>query len=353
MITRPRGTEVNSLRSLVFKSIVGVTAILLSLTACTSVRDDTGDSAVPQLVPLTELTSLTLHVGDQKGGTEALLRAAGELDHVPYKIEFSTFTSGPPQIEAATAGKIDFAVTGNTPPIFGAAAKAKIKVVSGYTNDASGDQILVPADSAIHSVADLRGKKVLVGKGSSAHGHLLLQLQKAGLTVKDIQVVFLQPADAFTALSQGQADGWAIWDPYTAIAEKQLKVRTLTTANGVANGYGFGVASQAALRDAQRNTALSDLVQRIARASSWAQTHQQEWYGKYAAAIGIDPAAAAVAQSRSLRPSIPLTADVSASEQKLTDLFAQSGQIQGKPAFSDFVDNRFNDVLKQYFTQSQ
>lgn len=346
-VSDEKGTSMN--RWLVTAAAV----LVLALSACTSGRDDKGDSVVPQPVPIAELGGFTLHVGDQKGGTEALLRAAGELDNVPYKIEFSTFTSGPPQIEAATAGKIDFAVTGNTPPIFGAASKAKIKVVSGYTNDASGDQILVPADSPARSIADLRGKKVLVGKGSSAHGHLLLQLQKANLTVKDIQVVFLQPADAFTALSQGQADAWAIWDPYTAIAEKQLKVRTLVTATDVANGYGFGVASQAALRDAKANTALSDLVQRIARASQWARAHPQEWYGKYAAAIGIDPAAAELAQSRSLRLSIPLSAEVDTSEQKLADLFAQSGQIQGKPTFSDFVDNRFDDALAQFFTTTQ
>ncbi len=341
------------MRSLVFKSIVSAAAFLLSLTACASGRDAKSDSAVPPLVPLSELASLSLRVGDQKGGTESLLRAAGELDNAPYKVEFSTFTFGPPQIEALTAGKIDFAVTGNTPPIFGAASKARIKVVSGYTNDARGDQILVADTSPIHSVADLRGKKVAVGKGSSANGHLLLQLQKAGLTIKDIQPVFLQPADAFTALSQGQADAWAIWDPYTALADKQLKVRTLVTATGVANGYGFGVASEVALRDAQRNTALSDLVQRIARASAWAQAHPQEWYGKYAAAIGIDPAAAELAQSRSLRQPIPLDGEVTGSEQKLADLFAQSGQIQGKPTFSDFVDNRFNDVLTQYFAKSE
>ncbi len=66
-------------------------------------------------MPLSELSGLTLNVGDQKGGTESLLRAAGALDDLPYQVSFSTFTSGPPQIEAATAGKIDFAITGNTP----------------------------------------------------------------------------------------------------------------------------------------------------------------------------------------------------------------------------------------------
>jgi sulfonate transport system substrate-binding protein len=296
------------------------------------------------------LAGLTLQVGDQKGGTESLLRAAGELDNVPYKVQFSTFTSGPPEVEAATAGKIDFAVTGNTPPIFGAAAGAKIRVVAAYSNGAEGDQILVPADSPIHSVADLRGKKVLVGKGSSGHGHLLLQLQKANLTVKDINLVFLQPADSFTALSQGRADAWAIWDPYTAVAQKQLKVRTLVTAAGVSNGYGFGIASLDALRDAKRNTALADFVQRVARASVWAQAHPQQWYEKYSAAIGIDLVAAQLAQSRSLRLAIPLNDQVIASEQKLADAFAQSGQIEGTPSFSHLVDNRLGDGLSQFWT---
>jgi sulfonate transport system substrate-binding protein len=103
------------------------------------------------------------------------------------------------------------------------------------------------------------------------------------------------------------------------------------------------------LRDPKRNTALSDLLARVARASLWSRDHPQEWYEKYAAAIGIDPESAALAQSRSLRPPIKLTDDVIASEQQLTDLFAQSGQIQGKPRFSDFVDSRFNDGLSQFF----
>ncbi|MEZ0052575.1 sulfonate transport system substrate-binding protein [Mycobacterium sp. MAA66] len=339
------------------RSRVGVVTALLAatmlLSACVSGRHVSGESSVPQSVPPSELAGLTLQVGDQKGGTESLLRAAGELDNTPYQVQFSTFTSGPPQVEAATAGKIDFAVTGNTPPIFGAAAGARIRVVAAYSNQADGDQILVPADSPIRSVTDLRGKKVLVGKGSSAHGHLLLQLQKANLTVHDIHLVFLQPADAFTALSQGQADAWAIWDPYTALAQRQLKVRTLTTAAGVSNGYGFGIASVAALRDAKRNTALADFVQRVARASLWAQAHQQQWYVKYAAAIGIDPDAAQIAQSRSLRLAIPLDQQVLNSEQQLADVFAQSGQTENKPTFSNFVDNRFSDGLSQFWNTAK
>ncbi|MBJ7353138.1 MAG: PhnD/SsuA/transferrin family substrate-binding protein, partial [Rhodococcus sp.] len=179
---RPR-----SLRALGVLTALSLTVV--GLTGCVSRGSDTTNTQAPELVSNDQLATVTLDVGDQKGGTEALLRASGELDSAPYDVAFSTFTSGPPQVEAATAGQIDFAVTGNTPPVFGVAANARIKVVSAYTNDASGDQILVPPDSTLASFADLRGKKIAVGKGSSAHGHVLLQLQKAGLTTDDVQLV--------------------------------------------------------------------------------------------------------------------------------------------------------------------
>ncbi len=331
----------------VFRSVMVVLAVLgLLLTGCVSRQQNTGASQAPTTVPLNELSGLVLQVGDQKGGTESLLRAAGALDNLPYQIAFSTFTSGPPQIEAATAGKIDFAITGNTPPIFGAASNAKVKVVSAFNGGGVGDQIIVPADSPIQSVSDLRGKSILVGKGSSAHGNVLGQLDKAGLTPADVKLVFLQPADAFSAFQAGQGDAWAIWDPFTAQAEQQLKVRSIAQAKGVTNGYWFGVASDAALADPKRNSALADLLVRFAKAAKWAQDHPQEWAEKYAAAVGLDPKVAEVSQGRSLRLPTALSDEVIASEQKIADLFAKSGQIQSAPDFSKWVDRRYASVLE-------
>jgi sulfonate transport system substrate-binding protein len=327
--------------------VVAVIALLsLLLTGCVSREDSSGAQAAPDTVPLSELSGLTLNVGDQKGGTESLLRAAGALDDLPYQVSFSTFTSGPPQIEAATAGKIDFAITGNSPPIFGAASNANIKVVAAYDGGGLGDQVLVHADSPIQSIADLRGKRVAVGKGSSAHGHILGQLQKAGLTPADVTLVFLQPADAFSAFTKREADAWAIWDPYTAQAEQQLPVRSIGQARGVTNGFWFGIASDAALADPKRNTALSDLLVRFEKAARWAKDNPQQWAESYAAAVGLDPKVAAVAQGRSLRLPTELDDDVVASEQKLADLFAESEQIPSAPKLADWVDKRYNDALR-------
>ncbi len=74
--------------------------------------------------------SLTLNVGDQKGGSEAVLRAAGELKNLDYKIKWSTFTSGPPLLEAVNAKAVDIGGVGNTPPVFAAGANSKITAVA-------------------------------------------------------------------------------------------------------------------------------------------------------------------------------------------------------------------------------
>ena len=335
------------------KFVAMIALLGLVLTGCVSREDSSGAKEAPATVPLSELSDLTLQVGDQKGGTESLLRAAGALDNLPYKIAFSTFTSGPPQVEAATAGKIDFAITGNTPPIFGAASNAKVKVVSAYDGGGNGDQILVHADSPIHSIADLRGRSVAVGKGSSANGHILAQLKKAGLSPSDVKLVFLQPADALPAFTQRQADAWAIWDPYTAQAAEQLPVRSIGQARDVTNGNWFGIASDAALADPRRNTALADLLVRFEKAARWAKDHPQQWAERYAAAVGLDVKVSEVAQGRSLRLPTELDDDIIASEQKIADLFAESGQIASPaPKFADWVDRRYNETLRPLLISS-
>lgn len=323
---------------------LSLVAALLAPATCACVSRSQGPQliGVPAPVPLAQLSSVTLQVGDQKGGTESLLRAAGALDDLPYKIVFSTFTSGPPQIEALTAGKIDFAVTGNTPPVFGAAANSKTKVISAYDGAAAGEQILVRTNSSITSVRDLKGKTILVAKGSAAHANILEHLADVGLKPKDVKLVFLQPADALSAFANGQGDCWVIWEPYTAQANLTLKVRSIGSAE---NGYWFGSASVRALTDPNRNSALADLLARYDRAAQWARDNPAVWAQKYSAAVGLDLKIAALAQSRLLRLPIALDDKVVAAEQRLANLFAAADQIPEAPDFAKWVDRRFNSAL--------
>lgn len=316
--------------------------VVATVSACVSRSLGPQLIGVPAPVPVSELSGVTLQVGDQKGGTEALLRAANALANLPYRVAFSTFTSGPPQIEALTAGKIDFAVTGNSPPVFGAAANSKTRVVAAWDGAASGEQILVRATSSITSARELRGKTILVAKGSAAHANVLEHLADVGLKPGDVKLVFLQPADALSAFASGQGDAWVIWEPYTSQAVLTLKVRSIGSAE---NGYWFGSASVRALTDPKHNSALADLLIRYERAAQWARDNPAEWAHKYAKAVGLDAHVAELAQSHLPRLPIPLDDKVVAAEQRLANLFAAADQIPEAPDFVKWVDRRFNSVL--------
>ncbi|GAA1275241.1 ABC transporter substrate-binding protein [Planotetraspora silvatica] len=290
-------------------------------------------------------SGVTLRVGDQKAGSQALLKAAGLLDGTSYKITWSQFTSGPPMLEAINAGAVDIGGVGNTPPVFAAAAGSKIKVVAAYRQNLAGATILVPQGSTITAPAQLEGKKVAVAKGSSAHYHLLSVLQKAGLSFKDIQPQYLQPADALAAFTSGTIDAWAIWEPFTSQAELQNKAKLLVDGNGYVNGLNFQVAAPGALQDKGKDTAIRDYLTRLAKARTWAVTHQPEWAKVWAQETGLPVEVANAAVANTLATSIVIDDSVVTSEQQMADAFSAEGLIPGGLKFSDFVDDRFNDVV--------
>jgi sulfonate transport system substrate-binding protein len=305
-----------------------------------------GCSSVPRERPPVQppvdpaaLAGVTLRVGDQKGGSQSLLAAAGLLD-TPYKLQWSTFTSGPPLIEAARAGAIDVGGTGNTPVIFAAAARARVQFVSANQGNVESDAVLVRRDSPLRSVQELRGKRIAVAKGSSAHGQLLYSLRAAGMTLDDVEVTFLAPADAYAAFKQGDVDAWATWDPYTAQAQRD-GARAIATGEGTANGYGFQVASNAALADPAKQAAVGDLLARIAAAQRYSDTHRAQRAQVWSKETKLPLPVTTDAANRGPDLPIPMDDAVVASEQQLADAFSDAGVIPGRVRFADFVDRRF------------
>ena len=176
-------------------------------------------------------------------------------------------------------------------------------MVSAYDGGGSGDQILVHADSPITSIADLRGKRIAVGKGSSAHGNILAPARKApGSRRPMCSWSSCNPPTRCRRSPQHQADAWAIWDPYTAQAEAQTagsQYRPGARASPTATGS----ASHPIRRWPIPNATLR--WQRSAgpfrQGGAWAKDHPDQWAQSYAAAVGLDPKVAAVTQARSLQ----------------------------------------------------
>ena len=118
-------------------------------------------------------------------------------------MKWAEFAAGPQMLEALNAGAIDIAQTGEAPPIFAQAASDRLVYIAHEPPAPHGEAILVPKDSPIQSVADLKGRKVGLNKGSNVHFLLVKALESAGVGYDQIETAFLPPADARAAFASG------------------------------------------------------------------------------------------------------------------------------------------------------
>jgi sulfonate transport system substrate-binding protein len=294
----------------------------------------------------TSLSKVTLNIGDQKGtGAEALLTAAGLINKLPFHAVWSDFTSGPPMLQAVGTGSVDVGGVGDAPPVVAAAGDYKVAIVEAHTADPLSAALLVPQNSPIHSVAQLRGKKIAMAPGSSANYHLLAVLAKAGIPVSAVSLDDLQPADALAAFAAGQVDAWDVWSPYIEQAVAQDHARILVSGVPYGNTYSFVVASRAALADPSKAAAIRAYLKLLNQAYLWAYTHPAGWATAWAAATGLPSSVMEKAAQDALSKPVPVTSAVIASEQQVADAFATSKLIPAKPVMSNFAVSTFNDTI--------
>jgi sulfonate transport system substrate-binding protein len=294
----------------------------------------------------TDVSQVTLHIGDQAGsGAEALLTAAGLISKLPFKVTWSDFTSGPPMLQAMAGGAVDIGSVGNAPPVFAAAGGDNIAIVGAFQANPRGTALLVPKSSAIHSVAQLRGKRIAVAQGSSSDYHLLTVLKKAGLSVHNVTLDYLQPAEGLAALSSGHVDAWDVWSPFVEQAEAQDHARLLVSGAGYGSPYSFTVASRGALADPAKAAAIHDYLKLLNQAHSWAATHQAAWAAVWGEATGLPSDVMTRATADDSAAAVPITPAVITSEQQVSDAFTAAGLIPGHVDFSKFVDTGFNDTV--------
>ena len=191
----------------------------------------------------------TLRIGYQKSASVlafAKEKKLFEKNLAPLNvqsIQWVEFQYGPPLLEALSAGAINIGNVGDTPPIFAQSAGANIEYFAATPVQESA--ILVAENSTITKVEDLKGKKVAVAKGSSAHNLTIRALEKYGLKFSDIEPVYLSPSDALAALATKRVDAWTVWDPYASLAQKNQKARKiLSSFEGGLDSYSFYIVNR-------------------------------------------------------------------------------------------------------------
>jgi sulfonate transport system substrate-binding protein len=279
-----------------------------------------------------------IRIGYQKNGVLVITRQQSALEKhfnpQGIDVKWVEFSSGPPMMEAMNVGSVDYGAVGDSPPVFAQAAGAAIVYAAGQpiTN---GQGILVPPNSPIRSIADLKGTRVGFTKGSSAHNIIVQTLEKAGLTYADITPVYLTPPDAGPAFANGSIDAWSIWDPYFAIGQTKQNGRILVNASEITKTNSFYIAN----RDFAKNHSpvLQQIIDVTSSTAKWASSHRDEVAKSLSAVTGIALDIQTVAANRSSFAVGPITDDIIATQQGVADRFFKLGLIPKQIAIRDIV----------------
>ncbi|MGY8704547.1 sulfonate ABC transporter substrate-binding protein [Bradyrhizobium sp. 18BD] len=280
-----------------------------------------------------------IRIGTQKGGFFPAVRQRQTLENafkpLGIEIKWIDFQFGPPLLEAINVGSVDFGYVGDAPPIFAQAGGAKIRYAAAVKSDGNTQAIIVPKDSPIKSLADLKGKRVAFGKGSSAHNLLVAALEKAGLSWSDITPAPLAPADATAAFVKGSVDAWSIWDPYLALAELRENARVLVFDKDVHKPNAYYIANTDFVE--KYPSLVARLNTTFASEGTWANSHHEEVAKAQSEATGVDVEAVRRFVNRSSYSVVPLDAEVIKTQQAVADRFAKLGLIPKPVNVSDIV----------------
>lgn len=269
----------------------------------------------------TQTKASVVRFGYQK--SEIIIKSKGFLEKrlqpEGVSVQWIDFPAGPQLLEAMNVGSIDFGHTGESPPIFAQAAGASLTYIAGIAPTPASQALLVPQNSPIKTLADLKGKKIAFQKGSSAHYLVVQVLEKAGLQYSDIQPVSLPPADARAAFAKGSIDAWAIWDPFYAAAERALNARVLIDGKSVSSQGGYYLASR---KFATENPQIvKAILSEIKKLEDWSDKNRQAVAETLAPVLGIDLETMKKATARKNFGVVPVDAQLIAKQQKVADTY--------------------------------
>ncbi|MFG2780118.1 ABC transporter substrate-binding protein [Streptomyces prunicolor] len=292
---------------------------LLALSACGA--DSSADTSAGGQVTLT--------IGDQAKTLQTIIAVSDALKGAKYKVKWAEFQGAAPLYQAVQADAADTGYSADLPALQALSGGVKIKNVAALKNDGTHVGIVVHKDSGIDSVKDLKGQKVVVSsaKGSISEYLLANVLKQNGLNYKDVKVQYLLPTDAQAAFASGKVKIWATFGVYQAVGLEQGGKLLVDGADGRVSGYGFINASEKALANSAKKTALSDFLQRLSTALKWTSTHQDAYAKAIEQRNGADATVAKTLASAAYSQVLPITSDVNTTVQQVADLMNSIGVL--------------------------
>jgi len=214
---------------------------------------------------------------------------------------------------------------GETPPVFAQAEATPLVYLAAEPPSPQGEAIVVPASSSARSMADLRGRRLAITRGTNAHFLALRALEEAGVPPSAMDVVFVGPGEARRRFEAGTVDAWALWDPLLASVEHELGARILRDAQGLAANRSFYVASRGFM---ERSSPLADqFLDAVAKMGRTVNDNADTVVDLLGGSLGIDRLALLRALRRTRYGLQPFDAELARSQQNVADLFVRANVL--------------------------
>lgn len=156
------------------------------------------------------------------------------------------FNNGPACAEALYTGAVDVATMGDTTALISVSKDPSVRILACHGAGEHRHRIIVATASPLRTLADLKGKRVGVKKGTSTHGGFLALLAANGLHSTDMKLLDLSPDLLPEALSAGSLDAFVASEPTPSVAETRGG-RELATLGGLGNDYPLLVVAKSAV----------------------------------------------------------------------------------------------------------
>jgi sulfonate transport system substrate-binding protein len=286
-----------------------------------------------------DLGRVSLRIGDQTGASQAQLKAAGLLNDVPYRIEWSQYPAAVNLHEALKADATDIGAANDSPTVSAIAGGSKVSVVAGWNNGGRGTSLLVPKGSSARKMADLRGKTISpTTRGSVAHYLVVGLLKEAGIGLDEVKFAFLTPTDATAAFGSGSIDAWAIWGIFRARAIGTLGAQVVDNGERVNTGLTLLSATPSAVRDPAKLAAIRHFSALVDRCYEWGRKNRDAYIDWYAGFAKQDRAvAASVYEENVAYRRVPVDDALVARLKKTHGVWLDSGVLSGAIDFGNHV----------------
>jgi sulfonate transport system substrate-binding protein len=327
-------------------------SLLLALGNAKAAETLAADAPIPAAVP----HGTRLVIGDPAGQRALIL--SGQIDKLPFQVEWANIQGGPLTIEAFRAGALDIGAVADIPPIHATWTGVPVKIVAAsFRQDPIAHpiyQLGIAPGVTVKTLADLKGKRIAFSPGQ-AQGILVLRvLEKAGLTQQDVELVEMPSAVAGT---YGTALGSKLVDvapiggaPAKHYVENYSRDGATLIPHGLRDDPSYLYVPAADVADPAKAAAIRAYVAAWGRAHAWIDAHPQEWaQGYYAGDQGLNAEDARYVVDSLGKTDIPGDWTEAIARQQATIALLAKATSQKVLNAADLFDRRFEPVAAEAF----